>query len=133
LQLMQKHLAKGESFEHLCRGSLLAGLAFSQTRTAASHAISYPLTYFYGIEHGVAAALTLPAVFEMNKYAIKESGELEIYIEFVKQFIPRLSELNVPQEDFPIIAEHTLKSGRMENNPVNFDKEQIISILQKCF
>ncbi|MGH7472690.1 MAG: iron-containing alcohol dehydrogenase, partial [Candidatus Methylomirabilales bacterium] len=38
-------------------GSLLAGLAFSQTETAAAHAISYPLTSHFGIPHGQATGI----------------------------------------------------------------------------
>lgn len=35
--------------EKLCRGSLLAGLAFSQTRTTACHSISYPLSFLHNV------------------------------------------------------------------------------------
>jgi alcohol dehydrogenase len=44
----------------LLEGSLLAGLAISNTRTALAHSISYPLTAELGVPHGIAASLTLP-------------------------------------------------------------------------
>ena len=34
--------------------STLAGLAFSNTKTAICHSISYPLTMMYNIPHGEA-------------------------------------------------------------------------------
>ena len=44
----------------------LSGLAINETRTTASHAASYPMTARYGIPHGHAVALTLPAMLEFN-------------------------------------------------------------------
>lgn len=46
----------------MAQGSLLAGVAFSQTMTNACHAMSYALTARHGVDHGFACALTLPAV-----------------------------------------------------------------------
>ena len=43
-----------------------AGLAFSNTKTAASHAISYPLTQYYGIPHGIAASMPLIPLLKIN-------------------------------------------------------------------
>lgn len=45
--------------------SLLAGLAISTTRTAIAHAISYPLTSYYTVPHGLACSFTLPALIEL--------------------------------------------------------------------
>jgi alcohol dehydrogenase len=47
-------------------GSLLAGLAFSNTRTALAHSISYPLTAELGVPHGLACSLTLPEILRLN-------------------------------------------------------------------
>ena len=46
--------------EALLSGSLLAGLAISNTRTALAHSISYPLTAELGLPHGIACSITLP-------------------------------------------------------------------------
>ena len=43
---------KREAHDAMARGSMLAGLAFSNTKTTACHSISYPLTMHYGIPHG---------------------------------------------------------------------------------
>jgi alcohol dehydrogenase len=43
---------------------LYAGLAISECRTSLSHSISYPLTYTFGLPHGIACAFTLPAIAE---------------------------------------------------------------------
>jgi phosphonate metabolism-associated iron-containing alcohol dehydrogenase len=45
-------------------GALEAGLAFSNTRTALAHSISYELTLRHGLPHGIACSFTLPLVLE---------------------------------------------------------------------
>lgn len=46
----------------MAQAALSAGLAFSNTRTAIAHSISYALTLRYGIAHGIACSFTLPMV-----------------------------------------------------------------------
>lgn len=45
--------------------ALQAGMAFSQTRTALAHALSYDVTLQQGLPHGLACALWLPAVWRL--------------------------------------------------------------------
>jgi phosphonate metabolism-associated iron-containing alcohol dehydrogenase len=42
--------------------ALKAGLAFSNTKTALAHSISYEMTLRYGLPHGIACSFTLPMV-----------------------------------------------------------------------
>ena len=46
----------------MAEGALLAGLAFSNTRTALAHALSYPITLRHGVPHGLACSFSLPLV-----------------------------------------------------------------------
>ena len=41
---------------------LFAGLAFSNTKTALAHSVSYPITLKYSIPHGLACSFSLPMV-----------------------------------------------------------------------
>lgn len=50
--------------EQLANGSLLSGLCISQSRTSICHAMSYPLTAHFGVDHGNACAFTMLAVAE---------------------------------------------------------------------
>ncbi|MFM0034685.1 iron-containing alcohol dehydrogenase PsrA [Paraburkholderia strydomiana] len=45
-------------------GALRAGLAFSNTRTALAHNISYAITLGHGVPHGLACSFCLPAVMQ---------------------------------------------------------------------
>ena len=47
------------------RASLLAGLAFSNTKTALAHNISYEMTLKHGLTHGLACSFTLPMVWRL--------------------------------------------------------------------
>lgn len=44
--------------------ALTAGLAFSNTRTALAHSISYDMTMHHGLPHGIACSFTLPLVLQ---------------------------------------------------------------------
>lgn len=46
----------------VARAALMAGLAFSNTKTALAHALSYPITLDHGVPHGIACSFSLPLV-----------------------------------------------------------------------
>lgn len=48
----------------LARASLFAGLAFSNTKTALAHNISYGITLRHGTPHGIACSFCLPQVMD---------------------------------------------------------------------
>lgn len=54
------------SREAMSRGALLSGQAIDITRTTACHAVSYPMTSYFGIPHGHAVGFTLAAMLEYN-------------------------------------------------------------------
>jgi len=49
----------------LSLAALEAGLAFSQTRTALAHALSYAVTLEQGLPHGLACAIWLPTAWHL--------------------------------------------------------------------
>lgn len=128
--------------EKLCRASLMSGIAFSKTRTTACHSISYPLTMIYGIPHGFAVAMTLDSVSKINKGSFPNNDELynlldkhggaKNWIDLVCNEIVdlRLSAFGITELDIPIIADNAFTNGRMDNNPVNLSKDDVIEILK---
>jgi phosphonate metabolism-associated iron-containing alcohol dehydrogenase len=46
----------------VAKASMFAGLAFSNTRTALAHSVSYPITLKYKVPHGLACSFSLPMV-----------------------------------------------------------------------
>ena len=46
----------------MAQAALKAGMAFSNTKTALAHSISYEMTLRHGLPHGIACSFTLPMV-----------------------------------------------------------------------
>ena len=46
----------------MARAALAAGLAFSSTKTALAHSLSYPISLEHGVPHGLACSFSLPLV-----------------------------------------------------------------------
>ena len=132
----------------LLRASNIAGLAFSNTKTAAAHSISYPLTINYDIPHGVASALPLLPLLEINKRSIE--SELKLIIKKLKlndiseleeriKRIPgdilkfNLQSWGVSQSDISDLIKQSFTKGRMDNNIVDLTKSQVRQIIEKIY
>jgi alcohol dehydrogenase class IV len=117
-------------------GSLMGGLCLGPVNTAAIHALAYPLGGEFHVPHGVSNSVLLPAVFNFNlpaspqKYADialalgaeraetdEETAKRGLAI--VRQLsrdigIPQhLSELDIPRDALPRIAESAMKVTRL--------------------
>lgn len=127
--------------ERMCRASVLAGMAFSKTRTTACHSISYPLTMIYGIPHGYAVAMTLDEVSKRNKGYFSNDTVLFKLFEYyggIKKWLdgvcdgiiqPHLSYFDIQKSDIKLIVKNAFTSGRMDNNPVHLGEEDVREIL----
>ena len=133
-----------ESRRGMCLGSVFAGLAFSQTRTTACHAISYPLTAQFGISHGVAVAMSLIPVMKLNWTEIKERGmflesfecksidEIERLLQsIVQQTISlRIIDYGVTRDDLTRLYDDTdFLKDRLGNNPVAIAPQSFVDLL----
>lgn len=81
-----------DALNHMAKASYLAGCAINITKTTAPHAVSYPMTSYFGITHGHAVGL-LTARFLIFNEGVTEEDCLESRgPEWVKQ---RLREINI--------------------------------------
>jgi len=134
--------------ENMAKGSLLAGLAFSNTKTTACHAISYPLTLNYGIAHGVAVSMLIAPVMKINIQAIEDKEELFNALkvkdvgELNDKILNLLKEVKIPcslsnweddKEKIRNLADQCFTKGRIDNNPVKLTKDTIVSILETIY
>jgi alcohol dehydrogenase len=67
-------LANANLRERQARASLMAGLAFSNTKTALAHNISYDITLRAGTIHGIACSFSLPTVM---RWSLGHSAECD--------------------------------------------------------
>lgn len=134
-----------EARDQIAKGSLLAGLAFSNTRTTACHSISYPLTMRHQIPHGVAVSLLLGPVLELNLPAVQnadaliralgvngpeEVGGRVAAILAAAGHPATLREWGVTEEEIPVLAAHGITKGRADNNPVELTQAVVQDILK---
>jgi len=62
LPKLQGDLANQELRSRMALAALKAGMAFSNTKTALAHSISYEMTLRHGLPHGIACSFVLPLV-----------------------------------------------------------------------
>ncbi len=148
LEYLPKVLNKQDNLlwrEAMCRASVLAGMAFSKTRTTACHSISYPLTMLFGIAHGLAVAMTLGEVGNRNRGCFPQEEALyQLFEKYggIQDWLDQVSKGNVPlrlsayaieEKDIEIIAQRAFTAGRMDNNPVVFTEEDVRAILHNIY
>lgn len=131
--------------QEMLMGSFFAGLAFSNTRTTASHSISYPLTMLYGINHGFAVAITLFEVLKRNWDYLKEKDlfldawdandldDIKRWFDEVSNDSLKLSDFGVDKEEIHNIVKLATTGGRMDNNPIVFNEDEIEDILKNVY
>lgn len=64
LPALANDLGSIELRERMAGSSLLAGMAFAQTKTAIAHSLSYPISLHHNVVHGIACSFTLPIVLQ---------------------------------------------------------------------
>ena len=132
---------------NLLRASSVAGLAFSNTTTAAAHSISYPLTIHHGIPHGVASSISLLPLLDINGKLIKEPLDIicnnnELTYDELKQTIKEIPQGVVPytldkwgisEDQLPTLADESFTKGRMDNNIVDLSTDDVLGILKELY
>ena len=144
--------------ERMLLGSLYAGLGLANAGVTAVHSLSYPLGGKYGIGHGLANTLMLPAVMAFNlpaaldKFAdiAQAMGEITdglpvreaayLALEAVESLIEdcgicsSLEDFGIKEKDFPALADVALTIARpLENNPRKVTKEDAMEIYTDAF
>ena len=158
IELVRKHLPELrhepnniDLRTHLLRANLFAGMAFSNTKTALAHSISYPLTAHFGLPHGLACSLPLPYILRFNgKRAAERIGIMAEAIgadqtsESMASEITRLFDLlDVSRHlaDYGIdgignkqlILKSAFTPGRADNNIVEINHQDLIGLIENLF
>ena len=137
-----------KAHEYMAQGSMIAGLAFSNTKTTACHSISYPLTMHYNIPHGTAVSMLIAPVMKINSENTENISFLlnalgvdscEAVEDKIKNILNRaeipctLKEWHVDYDNIPILASQGITKGRADNNPIALTSEKIEDILRSIY
>jgi alcohol dehydrogenase len=144
--------------ERMLLGSLYAGIGLANAGVTAVHSLSYPLGGKYGVGHGLANTMMLPAVMAFNIPAALEKftdvaeamGEnvdglpvreaAYLALEAVEALIEdcgiheTLAQFGIKEKDFPALADVAVTVARpLENNPRKLTKDDMIAIYAQAF
>lgn len=148
--------------DKMMRASFLSGKAINISKTTAPHALSYALTQNFGIPHGLAVMLLLPAFFRANAAAdrlslnavmnfdeyLKRINELKTMMgvastnEAVSKiskmilfagFQPHLRDYGVNNTSDIKLLVDSINIDRLSNNPVIINREQLVSLLETVY
>jgi len=135
------------SRKNMSLASLLAGMAFSQTRTTILHAMSYPFTNDFGLDHGFACSLLLIPILEefyphsrekldalVNFLGLKDFEELKRQIFELMNSIDApmgLNKIGAVKGNITDIALKTNASPLSRLGPKTFSNEELEEFLMK--
>ena len=149
-----------EAREKTMMGSLMAGMAFSNSSVALVHGMARPIGAYFHVRHGASNAALLGTVMEFSlegnpaRYAriaeamgVKAGGLSELEAaqrgaEAVKKLIkdvriPSMRELGVDKEKLeqlaPKMSEDAIASGSPGNNPRQATNEEIIELYKVAY
>jgi alcohol dehydrogenase class IV len=163
--LILDNLDKENTIERLSRlqvASHLAGKAINISKTTLPHSISYPITSYFGVPHGVAVFLTLPKVAELNYYVAEDTVQQGIQIADIQEsfsilfslfgvdrieglrerlenvlvalgFKARLRDYGIGREALLFLADNALTKGRSDNNPRKVEREDVLRLLEEIY
>jgi alcohol dehydrogenase class IV len=143
----------------MAKASHLSGKAINISKTTACHAVSYPLTSLFGVPHGHAVALTMPAFLVFNSMVTEDDCNDERGVDFVKERMAeifssigaadgeeakrkfewlirdilddtRLRDFGIRAEDIEFILKESFTPSRMNNNPRRISEDGLRQILE---
>ena len=141
---------------NMCLSAYYSGKAISISKTTAPHAVSYPFTSYFGVDHGHAVSLTLTEFlkfnYDNNDKSLTNFNLLKRYemlfglfkVDNIDDFIHKLNQIkkffklennlikinkHIPNKINLILSNVNVQ--RLTNNPVRITKQIIKSILEQ--
>ncbi|WP_089705734.1 L-threonine dehydrogenase [Escherichia coli] len=144
--------SNAQAREAMAYAQFLAGMAFNNASLGYVHAMAHQLGGFYNLPHGVCNAVLLPhfqefnskvaaarlrdcaAAMGVNVMTMNEAEGAQACINAIRELskkvnIPAgLHELDVKEEDIPVLATNALKDACGFTNPIQATHEEIMAI-----
>ncbi len=139
-------LSDTDSRDRMMLSSFLGGMAIARTQTALAHSISYPLTAYLGIPHGIACSFALPQILSFNahidsdkfvrlanNFGYKGTEEFSNRLQTLLKLVNVRGELlkySVTKENFFDLIGEMIDSMRAGNNLREVSESDIQSLLE---
>tara|TARA_B100000989_G_scaffold87695_1_gene63259 strand:- start:57871 stop:59004 length:1134 start_codon:yes stop_codon:yes gene_type:complete len=134
---------------NLLYSSLISGICIKKTKTSICHSISYPLTSYYNVPHGLAVFFTTSEVFKLvykrNKKYLKPLIDNTGY-KYLNQIISELNEVSsqhqikkriknyIPKFSYiEKIINKMFTKARFKNFILNINRQELNNILIKSY
>ncbi len=155
---IRQFVASRDNEEAACNmmvGSNLAGVAFASALLGNIHAMSHPVSGFFGVAHGVANAILMPAIVEFN--ALADNGRYRRIYDYItngkksdESFTPDLlvealqklnadlgipaclSAVGVTEDKLPDMVADAMKSGNILRNPRQTTSKDVEMLYRKA-
>ena len=122
-------------------GSHFAGVAIEYSMLGAAHACANPLTARYGVAHGVAVGLMLPAVISFNQADVaKEYRQLSdnlldtiLELKEIAKLPQKLSEFQVERSILPELARDAATQWTGQHNPRPLTESDFLALYESTF
>jgi alcohol dehydrogenase class IV len=133
-----------EARSNMLMSSMMGAIAF-QKGLGATHSLAHPLSSEFGMHHGTANAVLLPAVLEFNRGAVQERfAELERQfgadpVERVRQLneicgiAPRLRYYNIPEDALDSLSAKAFEDGCHQLNPRPCSPEDLLALYRAAW
>ena len=143
-----------DAMTNMALGATMAGMAFTNTILGIVHAMSHPITCYYGVPHGIANAILLPTIMEFNLIgaphrfariaaALGEPVDGLTVMEAARRSVDAVRELNadldIPpdfaqtpfsDEIIETMADDAMKSRNIQINPRRVTRAQIVELFK---
>ncbi len=145
IRIIADHLEKAvlkepESMEQMAYASMLGGIAIAHASTILPHIMGYPLTVHYGIPHGRAGMLMIPAYLNYLEQNGLEAPKLiklnEIFQSYndITCFLEKLrvpaslSSYGITSDDLPPFVEKVINKDDVKISPGKIDQQLILQL-----
>lgn len=130
-----------EDYEKLVMFSNIMGIAFMRNGTTLPHGMSYPLSHFKGVNHGLSCSVTLGEYYRnfRDKTLVNRAVELcgfkdvDEFAEYCRQIVSYSLDITVTEEEIEAWADDFITiEDRMKKHPEKVTRDDIVHIYHEA-
>jgi alcohol dehydrogenase class IV len=134
-----------EARSSMMMASMMGAIAF-QKGLGAAHSLAHPLSTEFGMHHGTANAVVLPAVLEYNRtvaagrlatlaaqFGRTDAVECVHELNRVAGIPSRLRDCGIPETALPMLADRAVEDGCHQLNPRACTRDDLLELYRRAY